>query len=509
MKKMKYGILLACYVVMFAMSSVAVCVEIEHPGKISVVGKSGAGRLLMMETPKGEVSVAVLKGTHYEMGKQYGVLLGPKIAMIVKSMGIGMVLDGEHSKVELDRLVKSVWSVMTPHIPIKFKEEIKGIVAGAREAGVELTQLELITPLLIANISDMSDKNLLLKEYSYLLPKLNELAYTCSAFAAWGERTEEGKLFSSRVLDWKPGTGTDKFKLITVYEPVDGNGKKLNAYMTVGYIGFIGATNGMNDKGITVSEIGSENKVEKLDGMPWTLMFRQVLEDSNSLDDAIKIVRDAENTIGYNFVIGDGDAENYGREAWRPRAAAVEENGEYTAVMYDDDPVDRDAVWRDSNGKEILVKGAPVHYGTPLKQAVLRADVAMNPDVRKTQMADHGPGNADGGKNPVEGGSYRDRHKSQYDALTALAAGGEFRNPYTKELVFKQTGVKKLIDAQTALQLASAVAIPDQNVLSIVYAATDLDFYVSWENTSGAEWQPAFKMPYLKLKMKDISDKEW
>jgi hypothetical protein len=74
--------------------------------------------------------------------------------------------------------------------------------------------------------------------------------------------------------------------------------------------------------------------------------------------------------------------------------------------------------------------------------------------------------------------------------------------------VFAATGEKRLIGPETALEITSAAAMPDQNVLTIVYAATDLDFYVAWENTTGAEWQPAFKMPFLKLSLKELTSKE-
>ncbi|MFA6449501.1 MAG: C45 family peptidase [bacterium] len=508
MKKLLNRIVLLSVALLLFAAVGAFCMEIEKPGNIKVIAVSGSGRLLLAETSYGGVNVAVLKGTHYEMGKQYGTMLAPQIAMITKATDLSMVMGGKHSKEDLEKLVMAVWGMMSPHVPDAFKEELKGVVDGARESGVEISELNLITPLVISNISDMNDMGSLLGKQSSLRPLLGELAYTCSAFAAWGDRTEGGKLYSSRILDWKPGSGTDRFKLITVYLPVDANGKKLNSYMTAGYIGFTGATNGMNDKGITVSEIGSENKVEKLNGMPWTVMFRKILEESNSLDDALKIIQSAENTIGYNFLIGDGDAENYGTGAWSPRAAAVEENGKFTAIMYDDDPVERDAIWTDSEGNIILVNGSPTHYGTPLKQAVLRADIAMSQDIRKTQTAAHGPGREDGGGNPVKGGSYLDRHKSQYDALLALETGRAFNNPYTGKPVFAATGVKKLIGPETAMEIASAVAMPSQNVLSVVYSATDLDFYVSWENSTGAEWQPAFTIPYLELNLKDLASKE-
>ncbi len=505
MKNTLSRIVLICVAVLLAASANAVGAEIEKPGKISILARSGEGRLLQAETSNGNVTVAILKGTHYEMGKQYGSMLGRQIAAITKALNLGVVLRGEHSKEELQQLTAGIWEKMSPYVLVSLKEELKGIVDGAKEQGVEITELDLVTPIVLTNISDMNDKKVLFGDNASLIKNLDELAFTCSSFAVWGDRTVDGKLFSSRVLDWKPATGTDRFKLVTVYKPVDANGNKLNTYMTAGYIGLIGATNGMNEKGITVSEIGSENTVEKLDGMPWTLMFRQVLEESNSLDDAVRIIKEAENTIGYNFVIGDGDAENYGKAIWRPRAAEIEENGKYTAVMYDDDPVDRDAVWLDPSGNAILVDGAPVHYGTPLKQAVLRADVAMSPVIWKTQTSNDGPGNPGGGINPATGGSYRDRHKSQNDAIIALEKGGEFKNPYTGEQVFAATGKKINIDAETAIDIVSAIGMPGQCVLAITYAATDLDFYVAWEDTTGSDWKPAYKSPFLKLNLNELA----
>jgi hypothetical protein len=37
--------------------------------------------------------------------------------------------------------------------------------------------------------------------------------------AAWGNRTQDGKLFSGRNLDWNANTGINKFKLVTVFHP--------------------------------------------------------------------------------------------------------------------------------------------------------------------------------------------------------------------------------------------------------------------------------------------------
>lgn len=475
-------------------------VEIEEPGQYVVKDTFEAGTLVEADMSYGLVQIVHLTGTHYEMGRQYGYLLADQIKESSNVMLLGVVLPSGVDKNLVRALAAQVWAKMKPFVPLEYIEEMRGIIDGAELKGIKLKELDLALPIMIANISDMNDKESIIRA-SALRDALDDMAFTCSSFAAWGDRTVDGKLISSRNLDWEARTGIDAYKLITVYKPVDAEGNWKPYYVVAGWVGFIGAIDGMNQYGITMSEIGSENKKEKLDGMPWTLMFRQVLENSKSLDDAVKIVKDAENTIGYNFVIGDGDTENFGTAGWNPGAAAIEENAETTAVIYQDDPVDRDAVWISSTGEAVLVDGKKVPYGTPLKNAVLRADVAMSPVIRKTQAADNGPGESDSDGNPLTGGSYNKRHVSLYNALLALENGTSYSNPYNGEPVFGESSSKRLVSPELALEIAKSAAVPDSSVLTIVYAATDLDMYVSWERLEGDNWTTSFDMPYMKVNL--------
>lgn len=485
---------------------IASAIEIEEPSQFVTKETFEGGYLESAEMSYGPVQIIHVSGTHFEMGRQYGYLLADQIKASSEVMMLSVVLPSGVDKNLIKALAAQVWSKMRDYVPLEYIEEMRGISEGAALKGVKLKEIDIAMPIMIANISDMNDKESLLRA-SALNDALDGLAFTCSAFAAWGDRTEGGKLISSRALDWEARTGIDAHKILTIYKPVDADGNAKAGYAVAGWIGFIGAIDGMNQYGITLSEIGSENKKEKLNGMPWTIMFRHVLENSKSLDDAVKIVQDAENTIGYNFVIGDGDAENFGSPAWNPSAAAIEENAETTTVIYQDDPVDRDAVWVSASGEPVLVDGKKVHYGTPLKNAVLRADVAMCPVIRKTQAADNGPGESDSDGNPLVGGSYKKRHISQYNALSALENGGAYSNPYNGEPVFAEAEGKRLVTPETALEITKSAAVPDSSVLTIVYAATDLDMYVSWERMEGDKWTASFDIPYMKVNIKDLIEK--
>lgn len=491
---------------MLCLPLIVSAIEIEEPVQYVTKDSFEAGYLETAEMSYGPVQIVHLSGTHYDMGRQYGYLLADQIKDSSEVMMLSVVLPSGVDKNLIKALAAQVWGKMKDYVPLEYIEEMRGIIDGAALKGVKLKELDIAMPIMIANISDMNNKESLLMT-SALSDALDDMAYTCSAFAAWGDRTEGGKLISSRALDWEARTGIDAYKVLTVYKPVDADGNVKAAYAVAGWIGFIGAIDGMNQYGITLSEIGSENKKEKLDGMPWTIMFRHVLENSKSLEDAVKIVQDAENTIGYNFVVGDGDAENYGTPAWNPSAAAIEENAETTTVIYQDDPVDREAVWISATGEAVIVDGKKVPYGTPLKNAVLRADVAMCPVIRKTQAADNGPGEPDSDGNPLVGGSYKKRHISQYNALKALENGGAYSNPYTGEPVFAEAEGKRLVTPETALEIMKSAAVPDSSVLTIAYAATDLDMYVSWEKMEGDKWTPSFEIPYMKVNVGALIEK--
>jgi hypothetical protein len=76
----------------------------------------------------------------------------------------------------------------------------------------------------------------------------------CSFFAVWGDRTEGGKVFTMRNLDWEANTGVNQNKMVFVYK-IDNQ----IAHATLGFPGIFGALTGMSSAGLTVHEAGLDS----------------------------------------------------------------------------------------------------------------------------------------------------------------------------------------------------------------------------------------------------------
>ena len=101
-------------------------------------------------------------------------------------------------------------------------------------------------------------------------------------FAIWGNRTQDGKLFSARNLDWNKDTGINKHKLVTIVVPDDGS----NPSVQFGFVGLFGTLTGMSSKGLTVHEANLEEDEITFDGFPWALRLRYIMEYADNIAEA-------------------------------------------------------------------------------------------------------------------------------------------------------------------------------------------------------------------------------
>jgi predicted choloylglycine hydrolase len=105
-----------------------------------------------------------------------------------------------------------------------------------------------------------------------------------------GRCAGDGPLFG-RNTDL-PSVGVlDKYVLVTVYRP-----KGKHAFAVVGYPGLIGATVGMNDAGLALTindAYSSKDAAARFSarGVPTGLLYRRVLEECATVDEAEKLVR--------------------------------------------------------------------------------------------------------------------------------------------------------------------------------------------------------------------------
>jgi len=562
----------------------------------TVLKECSGGLLAVVPSPSGDIRIMVVRGSHHEIGLQTGCLVGADVGQFfgsfmayfldaVEEAAEEMGMDPEQTSGLLFSMLSNIWLHMEPFVPQKYKEEMDAFeeaVLGDPDIAQYWTEnppSEAVRALLLlSNLSDLNWSG----SIEIVLEKLSKgaseplLAYydadtaglllhrvldrfrlsaplplktSCSFFAAFGERTEGNHLLASRNLDWSTNTGISVLKGITVYAP---DGEFMHA--TIGYLGFIGALAGISERGLVVSEVGSESVMERLKGMPWTLKFREILETAGSFDQAVKLATGTADdgvprppTIGYNFLIGFGDPPTGAGAA----AAALETNGAAAGILaiapgcqpesrlvqydadgnvagvleHDDSPlvanleaeaveIDSEGVPRlflvDENGQFILdesgfptpaADGKPFPVGKPLLCALYRGDEALMHGIRRWQLASHGP---QGGDSLLyTSGSYRKRYLVMHDMLEAFEKGTAYSHEGVE--LIQETGEKTLLGLPEAEKIARAAAM-GSNVMGIVYDGTALKIRVSYEIEGADSWEAAHKHEYLELDIKAIFD---
>jgi len=167
-----------------------------------------------------------------------------------------------------------------------------------------------------------------------MIPEITKAS--CSFFGAWGEATTGGKTFQLRALDYV--TDAKSFTdnpLVVVYHP---SAEDEVAHAAVSWPGLTGVLTGFTAAHLGISEIGvtypddsfgqgtDNTPAEKVKGQPWMSVLKDVASKAHNVDEALKIIEDADRTCNLIIGVGDGNAGN---------AYGVEYSG-YVAVPYND-----------------------------------------------------------------------------------------------------------------------------------------------------------------------------
>jgi hypothetical protein len=141
----------------------------------------------------------------------------------------------------------------------------------------------------------------------------------CTSFAAWGNKTEDGKLLVARNFDFYVGDEFAKNKIIAFYKPSEGN-----PFMMVTFGGMTGALSGMNIKGLTVTINAAKSDIPSSGAMPVSLVAREILQYASNIEEALEIGKKREMFVAESFLIGS---------ARDGRAAVIEKNPDSTDMF--------------------------------------------------------------------------------------------------------------------------------------------------------------------------------
>jgi hypothetical protein len=219
-----------------------------------------------------------------------------------------------------------------------------------------------------------------------------------------------------RNLDWgDDDLPAERAAVLLVHEPPGGA-----RWLSIGFVGLVGSVTGVNEHGISLSEIGAKSRDRSYAGTPMPLLLDRVLACSRTLDEAVAILRETPTTGGYNFLVGS---------ARERRGAVIERTARRAAVF--DVSADRPAA---------AYAGHPWFRG--FAGFDCRADTAADPAIRALQRCSRGD---DG--TPAGTTAYERRYRAQLER-------------------FEASGSR--LDLEEAFRLAEHVA-PDDNLQSVVY----------------------------------------
>ncbi len=242
--------------------------RVTPPADAPLEAEAEGGRLIRVSGKR----VALLRGSHRQMGRQHGLLLKPQAEAlfdtILHAIGLYASIDtGAWFADSLREARRRTW----PYTPQCYKDEMAGLAEAAK---LPLEEVELGT---------------MFPEY-----------FHCSGFAVWGKATKGGVLYHGRVLDYMREIGLQQRAVLFVCKPDQGH-----AFVNAGYAGYIGSGTGMNARQVAVGEMGGGG-VGHWDGLSMGLLVRKVLEQAGTLDEAVAIFRDTPRTCEYYYVVSDG-----------------------------------------------------------------------------------------------------------------------------------------------------------------------------------------------------------
>jgi len=121
----------------------------------------------------------------------------------------------------------------------------------------------------------------------------------CSSFAAWGEKSEDGKLILGRNFDFYAGDEFAKDKVVAFVKPDRGN-----PFMMVTWPGMIGAVSGMNNQGLTVTINAGKSKIPLIAKTPISILTREILQYATTIEEAILIAKKRQVFVSEAIMVG-------------------------------------------------------------------------------------------------------------------------------------------------------------------------------------------------------------
>ncbi len=239
-----------------------------------------------------------LEGAPSELGFQHGYQLAPEIEDVQKVVVLGLTHD---SKKDYAFFRSAAEKVLWPHIEAQYRDELKGIVEGLKARNVALDLWDVVALNAWLELSPYYTA-WYDKEHKIVSEK-RPVPEHCSAFAATGSYTKDGKIVIAHN-NWTEYKEGSRWNII--FDIVPSKGHRI---LMDGMPGLIHSADdfGVNSAGITITETTISNFAGfDPNAIPEFVRARKAMQYSSSIDDFARIMKEGNNG-GYanNWLVAD------------------------------------------------------------------------------------------------------------------------------------------------------------------------------------------------------------
>lgn len=213
--------------------------------------------------------VLIAAGTPEQLGARQGQLIGPQMKLLLERYLMRFIrTDSERKR------ARQIARELAPFILPRHRREL---LACAKVAGISEADALLAHTFLDAY----------------------KVAF-CTTALATGERGPASGPLLARNLDF-PSLGiAERATMIKVIKP-----EGRHAYAHVTWPGMSGVLTGVNARGLTIALMVVHQGTPYRPGMPYTLLFRQLLEECATTEQAVALLRRSRRTTANNLMICD------------------------------------------------------------------------------------------------------------------------------------------------------------------------------------------------------------
>ena len=150
----------------------------------------------------------------------------------------------------------------------------------------------------------------------------------CSTVTLPASAAPDGVARFGRNLDFPSFNVADKRSVVLVYRPDGGR----HAFAAVAWPGMVGVLTGMNEHGLTLANMEVTRPIRVPSAMPYTLLYRSVLERCRTVDEAVAYLRETPRQSANNLMLMDAAGERAVVEI-TPDGVAVRRGPEGAALI--------------------------------------------------------------------------------------------------------------------------------------------------------------------------------